>query len=483
MAVWKRAMLYLLRKKGRGMLLIVLIFMMSCFIMIGISLKVSADREISNLRKNLGTGFVLESDVDNQVYYKTADTSYSSLIYAGPKITPEMIKRILDVDGVTDYSIDSLEQMAYTDLNLKPGRWTDSTPSGNFSLAELEVMRHTTWIRPCEKGDLEKNFRTGAVEISQGRNIQSGDRCKAVISEWLAKENGLSIGDTFIIETKEGNYRPSDEPAKTWGEPIELEIVGIFHTNFVQAISEYTPEKGIMENNIYTDLYTYDIIEENLTVMFPKNEDYIKVTFFVQDPEETEKIMRQVGALEEVNVDGLLLSADDTAYKASAKPYGQIRTFAMILFIAGAVGMGIILYLVMRLWVQGRMHEAGILISLGMGRRNVIGQMLAESLTAAAAALILAAALSGTVVDKCMDFAEQATEPKANAEIYEAEVDYWQNPVVTQVSAEKAELEHGVSGYEIILMGILVCGVSSVSVLLAAIRIMDIEPKKLLRSM
>ena len=483
MAVWKRAMLYLLRKKGRGMLLIVLMFAMSCFLLIGISLKSSADKEIYNLKKTLGTGFLLEADTGNEVYYKTADTSYSSLIYAGPKITPEMIKRILDVDGVTDYSIDSLEQMAYTDLNLKPGKWTESTPNENFSFAELEVMRHTTWVRPCEKGDLEKNFRTGAVEISQGRNIQSGDRCKAVISEWLAKENGLSIGDTFTIETKEGNYRPSDDPGKTWGEPIELEIVGIFHTNFVQAISEYTPEKGIMENNIYTDLYTYDIIEENLTVMFPKNEDYIKVTFFVQDPEETEKIMRQVGALEEVNVDGLLLSADDTAYKASAKPYGQIRTFAMILFIAGVVGMGIILYLVIRLWVQGRMHEAGILISLGMGRRNVIGQMLAESLTAAAAALILAAALSGTIVDKCMDFAERATEPKANAEIYEAEVDYWQNPVVTQVSAEKAELEHGVSGYEIILMVILVCSVSSVSVLLAAIRIMDIEPKKLLRSM
>ena len=483
MHLLKRAILYLMRRKSRTMLLTILIFMMSCFIMVGISLKVGADREISNLKKNLGTGFVLESDVDNQVYYKRADTSYSSLIYAGPKITPEMIKRILDMDGVTDYSIDSLEQMAYTDLNLKPGKWTESTPNENFSFAELEVMRHTTWVRPCEKGDLEKNFRTGAVEISQGRNIQSGDRCKAVISEWLAKENGLSIGDTFIIETKEGNYRPSDEPDKTWGAPIELEVVGLFHTNFVQAISEYTSEMGIMENNIYTDLYTYDVIKENLTVMFPKNKDYTKVTFFVQDPEETEKIMGQVGALEEVNVDGLLLSADDTAYRASAKPYGQIRTFAMILFVAGAVGMGIILYLVIRLWVQGRMHEAGILISLGMGRRNVIGQMLAESLMVAVAALILATALSGTIVDKCMDFAERATEPKANAEIYEAEVDYWQNPVVTQVSAEKAELEHGISGYEVILMVVLVCGISSVSVLFASIKITDIEPKKLLRSM
>ena len=108
---------------------------------------------------------------------------------------------------------------------------------------------------------------------------------------------------------------------------------------------------------------------------------------------------------------------------------------------------------------------------------------MVESLTVAVAALILSIALSGTIVDKCMDFAEQATEPKANAEIYEAEVDYWQNPVVTQVSAEKVELEHGVSVYEVILMAVLVCGVSSVSVLLASLKITDMEPKRLLRSM
>lgn len=54
---------------------------------------------------------------------------------------------------------------------------------------------------------------------------------------------------------------------------------------------------------------------------------------------------------------------------------------------------------------------------------------------------------------------------------------------MTQVSAGKVELEHSVSGYEVIRMAVLVCGVSSVSVLFASIKITDIEPKKLLRSM
>ena len=483
MAVWKRAILYLSRKRGRTILMALLMFAMFCSVLTGISLKNNAEKEINNLRRNLGTGFILEADIENEVYYKTADTSYSSLIYAGPKVTPEMIEKILAVDGVTDYSIDSLVQLVYMDLDLKEGMWAISTTNKYATLEMLEVKRHSTWLRPCATGDLHTNFRTGAIEISQGRNIQEGDKFKAVISEWLAEKNGLSVGDFFTVEIKEGNHSFSDNPQKTWGEPVELEIVGVFHMNFTQASSDYITECGLMENIIYTDLNTNTVLDENLTVMFPKEEDYTKVTFFVEDPTKIEEVMQQVGAMEEVNVDGLLLSADDTAYKASAKPYEQIGTFAMILLASGMIGFGIILYLVMRLWVRGRMHEAGILLSLGVGRRKIVGQMLVESLTVAAAASILSLLLSGTIVDKCMTFAEQVTTPKAGEEAYKAEVNYWSQPVVNQVSAEKVELEYDASGYELLLTVVLLCGVSSVSVLFASIKITDIEPKKLLRSM
>ena len=483
MSVWKRAILYLSRKRGRTILLVVLMFAMACFVMVGISLKNSADREISNLRKNLGTGFVLEADIDNEVYYKAADTSYSSLIYAGPKVTPEIIEKILAVEGVTDYNIDSLERLSYTNLDLRPGMWAKQVADKVTSPEKLKVKRHSTWLRSCVNGKLHTNFRTGAIEISKGRNIQEGDKFKAVISEWLAKQNGITVGDTFIVETKEGNHCPSDTPFKTWGKPVELEIVGIFHMNFTQASSDYTTEKGLMENNIYTDLSTYDVLGENLTVMFPKEENYTKVTFFVEDPGKIDEIMQMVNAMDEVDVDGLLLSLDDTAYKASVRPYEQIQILALILVVSSMIGIGMILCLVMRLWVHGRMHEAGILISLGMGKKKVIGQLLIESLTVMMVAVIFSLAISGGIVDKCKSFAEQAMKPKANKEAYEAEVDYWQNPVVTQVSAEKVELGRGISGYEIALMIVLVCGISGASVLLAAIKITDIEPRRLLSSM
>ena len=483
MAVWKRAMLYHLRKKGRTILLIVLMLAMSCLFLISISLKISADHEIYNLRRTLGTGFILEADINNEVYYKPTNTSYSSLVYSGPKINFKMIDQILAIDGVSGYSIDNLVQLVYTNLELRPGLWAMDGSGKYDSIEKVEVKSHTTWIRPCTNGELLTYFRSGAITISSGRNIQEGDRFKAVISESLAQRNGVSVGDTFTVETKEGNFRPSDSPSKMWGEPIELEIVGLFHMNFTQATSEYTAECGYMENNIYSDLVTNDVLEENLTVMYPKDEEYLKVTFFVEEPERIEETMQQVGAMDEVNVDGLLLSADDTAYKASVKPYEQIRTFAVILMASSIIGIGMILYFVMRLWVQGRMHEVGILLSLGVGRRKIIGQMLVENLMVAAAALILSVLLSGIMTEKCMNIAEQVAKPKGGGEAYKVEVIYSTEPVVNQVSAETVELEHDVSGYEIVLMVVLVCGISSASVLLASVKITDIEPRRLLSSM
>lgn len=121
-----------------------------------------------------------------------------------------------------------------------------------------EVMTKTTMLWSCRDGNMQKNFRTGALTISEGRNILEGDRFKVVISEWLAKENGLSVGDTITILMKEGNFKIYTEtPMKTWGKPIRLEIVGLFHMNFRQASSKYTPESNYMENIIYSDIETY----------------------------------------------------------------------------------------------------------------------------------------------------------------------------------------------------------------------------------
>lgn len=482
MSVWKRAMLYLRRKKGRTALLGGLLLVMSCFVLVGISLKDSAKKQTDNLRQSLATGFVLKADTNNETYLQRIDgEGYSYIGYVGPRINREMIESIRNVEGVTDHIV-YLEDLVWLGLNLRPGSWSDNEPSIVADETELKVWTHTTKVMPCTKGELHVNFKSGALTISQGRNIEEEDAFKAVISEWLAEENDLSVGDTITVLTKEGAFKPADNPMKTLGEPVELEIVGLFHMNFTQPASEYTPEDGYMENIIYSDLHTHDVLTKNLEPIYPEEEDYTRVTFFVEDPKMLDAIMQQVGEMEDVK-DQLLLFADDSAYLATEKPYGQIRIFAAILLIGGMAGIGILLYLVVRMWVEGRMHEAGILLSIGIGRRKIVGQMLTEILAVAVAALVLTSLFSGVLVDKCADLAEQVTAPREDAEAYRSELSDTGQIVVTKTSAEKVKLEHGVSADVLLATIVLVCGISGGSVCLASIKITDMEPKQLLRSM
>ena len=152
----------------------------------------------------------------------------------------------------------------------------------------------------------------------------------------------------------------------------------------------------------------------------------------------------------------------------------------MLLLAVGLGGLGIILYLILMFWVQGRRHEIGILYSIGMKKSSILRQMLAECLLMSAAALLLAFVLSGPVVNACSDAAESLTAPKEDAEEFRTTL--WAfTPVITRVSSDGAVLEHAVSGSTVWFMVLFVCGVSSVSVMLSFVKISSAGLKKLLQ--
>ena len=183
------------------------------------------------------------------------------------------------------------------------------------------------------------------------------------------------------------------------------------------------------------------------------------------------------------DTEGLIIEADDSAYRAAAKPYKQIEFFAKVLLAAAIVGMGIVLYLLMRLWIRGRMHEAGVLLSVGISKGKIVGQMLVECLAVAVIGVLFSVVLSGTLVDICAGAAEQMTAPEENKQAYEMKVSNVGEIEVIKTSADEVELGDNVSMQVILFTAVMVWGMSSVSILLAAIKITDIEPRRLLSSM
>ena len=488
MSIWKRAALYLTRKKGRTTLLFLYMAVMASFILIAFSLKSAAEKELDRLQQTFGTGFVIKIDTENPANVTVVEEGGTiDSRYIGTKITDEMIGKILELDGVTNYTLPREFNSVWTDLKLRPGGWTEQVPDEDtiFTEENLKLLRQEILAYSCTDGELSKNFRTGALEISEGRNLRKGDRFQTLISEEMAERNGLSVGDTITIEVKEGIYLPTEEENKTWGEPIQLEIAGLFHMNFTQQYSEWTYEDGYVENNIYVDQGTHELIDN---IIFDNwvgewyEVGYPEVIFFVDDPKKTDSIIQEMKEREDIDTDSLIVYPDQTAYKASAQPYSMIRTFSIVLSVIGIAGVGIILFLLMKLTVRGRMREVGILLSIGIKKRKIVGQMLVECLAVSAAALFLAIVLSGPLVSACSRTAERLTTPDAQVEAYRVSLREGIYPEMERVSSDEVTLSGEVTPETVIRLVVLVSGISAASVLLASVRILEIEPKGLLQS-
>ena len=153
--------------------------------------------------------------------------------------------------------------------------------------------------------------------------------------------------------------------------------------------------------------------------------------------------------------------------------------------------MGIVLFLLMKLSVRGRMHEVGILLSIGIKKRKIVGQMMAECLAVSAAegcrgsaaALVLAILLSGPLAAVCSQTAERLTAPSAKDGTYRVSLRDGMYPEIEKASSDKVELSSEVTPREVMLLVVLVSGISAASVLLASVQILETEPKKLLQSM
>ena len=117
-------------KEGRTLLLTALLFAMSCFVLVGIFLKNSADRETELLRQSLGSGFILEADLSNELYYETRDGGgYTYSAFVGPDVTKEMLEQIDEHWMVWSDYIRPTYQIPYgLHLDLKPGSWATSEP-------------------------------------------------------------------------------------------------------------------------------------------------------------------------------------------------------------------------------------------------------------------------------------------------------------------------------------------------------------------
>ena len=416
MTPWKRAWLYVCRERKRSIRLILLCLVLTVFMQLCSWVQASMAQNAETLRKAIGASFRIEDDAD------------------GTLINDNLIAEIEDVGNILRASGENLQLLYSESVLPRPGMLAGGDDEGQFMMSYYSG----------HYSDMEQHFRTGELELIEGRHITPEDSWSAVISRALAEQNGLSVGDRF-----EAGYSPetrAEDPSRP-EEPFSFTIVGIFDITGQQTQLNQA-EPSMLQNAVFIDAAAGHAIDSG----DPTHSRYrYGVIFMVDDPRDLEQTV--AAAQSNLDMQHFRCVVDDTEYRQSVQPLERMETTMKLLTVV-LVGIGtIILALVLLLWIRQRTKEIGIYLSIGLSKRNILLQLLTES--------VVSSVIGGSIAIP-LTFAITAA---------------------VRFSGSAAQMLPAPPTVSIIVTWIAVLAVSILATLLAAIRLLQLHPKDILSTL
>ncbi len=349
MRIIKRAYLYVTRKRGKSILLFFILLIMATFVLAGLSTQKASQEAQKNLREALGGEFYVSVELsESNPYFRRVDDGEGALdLYTELPVTRDMINAIMEIGGIEKYDA-SAQTLVSTNLTIFPG---------NVPLkGELNNKIYARTVAGTENNSF---FQSGIMELTEGKHITGNESNAAVISRDMADQNSLQIGDSISLQ--------ADEEA-------EVKIIGIYEIRKPDPAyaSVVTYEK--LENQIFIDTSALQDLFGDMPVGF------YEVAFSVYDPAQLDSIMSEVKGLSAIDWRAFEVTADNQTYLDAAAPLQKLQALVSSIIWVIALVSTVILSLILAMWGRSRIHETGVLLSLGIGKMKIIGQYLAEVL-------------------------------------------------------------------------------------------------------
>ena len=202
--------------------------------------------------------------------------------------------------------------------------------------------------------------------------------------EELAKENNWTVGTKIKLK----NFQ--NEGTTATGKEVTVEIVGIFNGKLSEQSTGLTSD--LTENRIYMDYKT----SQSLIGKDESNAIVHRAIFTVKDPSKLDEVISRVKELP-LKWDSMQLSKNEQVFEQVASPIQNFKSLMTLLTSSVFVLAVIVLFLILLFTLRERIHEFGILMSVGISRKEIIAQILLELYTVAATSSIFALMLGSFV--------------------------------------------------------------------------------------
>lgn len=475
MSFFKRAFLYVTRKRGKTILLFAILLIMATFVLTGLSIWKASEVTQLNLRQSLGGKFdcfvdwsnspyVVKEPVKDEVDEKTGKTSSSFLMYSTVQFTPENIVAIKDVPGIKYCSARQDNLLPFDELSLFPG--TIST--------DAKYQGYTKTLGVCNTED-DELFTTGTLTLAEGRHISADNTHVAIISRDLAERNELKIGDYLTAHT----YRMEDNGFT--GLEIKVQIIGLFTPNVVEQFGETVTTYDKIQNRIFVDLQTSKEFNGGEI-----NYGFSALHVTIDDPQNMAQVVAAVKALPGIDWKAFTVEEDNETYENAAAPLATLNELVVTLLAVIIVVSAIILALILTLWTKTRIHEIGVFLSVGIRKSSIIGQYLIEVLLIAVFAFGLSYFTSNGIVGQIGNhLLEQSVqvEQEDNSSSAATAVEVGADTLIQKPLPAENGIHVSVELDSLILLYLIGFVIIIVAVSISSITVMRLKPREILSKM
>lgn len=340
----QRARLYVFREKKKSIRLGLILLLLAVFLLLCIWIYQSNQAAAAELRQTISATFRID---DND----------------GSAVDDALIRQVLDNGNIRAYNGENVQHLYSKSVIPVPGYFAGSGEEAEY------MMRYYA----NHSSELEQSFQNGSLTLAEGRHILPEDTNCALISTDLAQQNGLRVGDTL-----QAGFAPSaiEQLPASADRQFQFTIVGIFAIQSAPSSSTPVAETDMIQNAIFIDAAA----GHTLSFQDLSHSCYgYGVTFFVTDPKELPDTLAALN--EKIDPSRYTVTVNDKDYREAVMPLEQMSRLmqGLILILSGS--SIILLSLILILWIRQRTHELGIYLSIGIRKRNILSQFLAESLS------------------------------------------------------------------------------------------------------
>lgn len=375
---FKRAWLSVSRRKGKSLILLIVVFILGNLIAGTFAIKQGTSRVETNLKEKLGYNATVALDYE----------AFDRIDFETLKISESTIQKL-----------GKLPEVAFFDYSLKHDIQSSSLKSYQMphvrDRSDTEEPTHYFSFQGVEYLDL-LDTKTGRIELTSGRTFTEDDLKSdvypVILSDIVMTENNLRLDEVIDLKTMLPNYGVN-EGESTPNINFKIKVVGSFKpVSFNQKADNENWSLVSMYNRIYipnhrlrtlraeeakiAEAHGIDILG-NDSIYNEEKYNYRDSVFVMESEADLNAFTQQAKELLE---DGLTVRTSQQSFEMIAAPMAMLNVMADYTLKGAAITTTIVLSLVVILFLRDRKHEMGIYIALGDRQWGVLGQVTLEVL-------------------------------------------------------------------------------------------------------